>query len=208
MKNLVFVLLLGCLFQISIAQQSDNSLRFGVQVGLTNSNILLGGEDAAAHWESINSLLVGGTASLDLGEKFFLQPSIVFTKKGTSLETLFDAKITMTTVEIPILLNWKKEIFDDFVTFAGGGVYLARAIGGQRKNDGEKNKLDFGNDPSDDFEAGDWGLMGNVGMLLPVMGRDLQLQLFYSYGIKDVNPDPDFSAHHMQLRVAATYFLN
>ena len=208
MKNTLIILLLLSAFVV----QAQPTVKLGAQVGLNRANILLKSDDSPqfAEWNYRSSYLVGGTAAIHFNEEWSLQPSLLLVGRGTSFKPLLNASYSITTLEVPVLVQYQRAFFSGFEelkTYGAFGPYFANALVARVKGkDVVNEKLSLGSGEDDAFKRFDWGLMLATGMNFEFKEQLVQFQLAYSLGLKNVDPDDGFTNLHRQYRFSLIYF--
>ncbi|WP_338768984.1 porin family protein [Bernardetia sp. ABR2-2B] len=203
-KSAVFAILFLFVFTHIEAQ-----VQFGVKAGLNINNIGIISEDDESDTKMLFRYHVGATTNYDINEALSLQPSLLFSIKGFSLNESEKDEFSEFTqkgyaslyyLEVPINLAYK---INNFQIYAG--PYTAFGIGGRGKSE-TTTKLNFGglvseetttdeatytpyyrevtqdDDLEDDetpYNGFDYGLNAGVGYKL----NNLLFNVGYSYGL-------------------------
>ncbi len=161
-KSVVVTMVFGLLSFSSFAQ-------FGVKAGLGVSNCTLKDRDVNASQELVNAgfaFQTGFGFEIDFGDMVSLEPALLFSQKGFSIESTdaFDfTKVKTLFVEMPVNVKvYVVSLGNSARLYALGGGYVAYMVSG--KSNGEK--IDIGSKSTDDFKALDGGLNVGVGAQL------------------------------------------
>jgi hypothetical protein len=150
-----FLLLVAVVF---VAQAADAQFTFGAKAGANLTKI-----DGKSFKDEFNTgYLAGGFAIIGLGEKFSLQPEVIWsqtkTKTDTSLSNIpgdafssfKNGDVKLDYLSIPVLLNYK--MIGSFVSLQAGpqfGILLNK----------DENLLENGKQA---FKGGDFSMLGGV----------------------------------------------
>lgn len=187
-KAMILCSSLFLLFAVfSQAQDSKSSLI--IKGGVNFANVSINADGDVDDARSLTSFQVGILGDLRLAPILYLQPGLIFTGKGSKIETgeegsanWYKAKTNPYYLEIPVNLVFKTP-GERTRFFAGAGPYLGIGIAGNRKIEGSVFGVDFSSksdiewsddDPTTfDFEEGaglgimkrfDYGLNGTIGI--------------------------------------------
>lgn len=154
--RIIFISLL-CLVLLS---EASAQVQWGLKAGGNLSAMLLKDEGGYTRVKLRPGFHLGGTTDIKLSEPFFLQPALLLTSKGFSLDkdggalVLYDVdKIRFTSyyVELPVNLLFKLNMEKNRIFF-GAGPYIAYGLGGGWKAEANglsvKGKLKFLNNYS------------------------------------------------------------
>lgn len=202
MKSVSVALVL--IFLISISNVSaQSSARLVAGVNLANVSVTPDGRINKAN--ELTSFQVGIIADAHVGSIIYLQPGILFTGKGSKVESgdpnssyYYKATANPYYIEVPFNLIFKLPASGGNHIFLGAGPYGAIGISGKNKVDGtfglvayhnEKN-IEFSNDDpttmNQEEGAGfgivkrfDYGLNGTAG----IEGRSFTISVNYGLGL-------------------------
>jgi hypothetical protein len=205
MKKVILLMAIGAIGIQSKAQDNKVYLKGGfnlANVSTTNK----GGVDNAM---ALPSFHAGFMADLPFGG-LSLQPALLFTGKGTKLEsgkssdaTYYKSTTNPYYIEVPINLVVNIPLSEEESKFfIGGGGYAAMGIAGKNKAEGKvfglgfesEEKIEYSNDDptTGDVEEGagigrmkrfDFGLNGTAGFAF----KNVMLAVNYGYGISKIN---------------------
>ncbi len=184
-------LFFSMLLAIAVAANAQES-RIGLKTGVNFANI--GGD---AETDMRVGYHLGGFAKFQLGDKFAIQPELLYSLQGFKTEGLSFGSVTLLEeenvnfhyVNLPVVL--KLYLIEGLNLQVGPQVgYLASLT-----IDGEDRKDDF------DLEELDFGLVFGAGFDLD----DVQIGARYNLGLSDTNffksTNPDFEAQNRVIQV-------
>jgi hypothetical protein len=201
MKNLKLFLLISGL-AVGIIGTAVAQPRLGAKAGLNLANLNYSDEFDAAT-KMLPSFMVGAVVEFDFSENVGLGTGIQYQGKGAqSDEEGDDSKATMTYLQVPIQLQYRKNGL-----FAAVGPYVAFGIGGKFKDGDEEEDIDFGSSLEDDFSALDYGVNLELGY---EFSSSLRATAGYSLGLANGVPGDaqdlfDGTVKHAVIGVALTY---
>ncbi len=129
---------------LSISLASQAQFKVGIKAGINdNEQRIKVTEGSIYGGEKFKGYHAGLTGDLNLGGNFYLQPQLLFSRKGAvhlSSTGAKDIKVKMNYLEIPVNLLYKIDLPFGKV-FGGTGVTLSYAVGGKQEQDGVTEKL-------------------------------------------------------------------
>ncbi|MCD0490037.1 PorT family protein [Pedobacter sp. MC2016-14] len=190
-------------YQLATAQT-----KVGIRAGVNFSSITLKDEEGnKAETQSTPGILLGLTADVPVMDGFFIQPGLLYSRKGYNQETggYYDAasnfRVNVTYIELPVNVLYKPKFKSGNLVF-GAGPYLAYGTGGKWKSDNviligdimtdSKGNVIFRNDYKDgEFENYLYGRPFDYGANFlagyEFMGR-LSVQLNAQIGLANLQP--------------------
>ena len=196
--RLASLVLIGSLVALSSAA-AQKSTTVGPVVGLNISTF--GGADAEDA-ESRTAFLFGGFAAFELGPKFLLEPSLLYTQKGADVD-IEDARgtIKLTYVQVPLLGRYRLSsgktvpnlIFGPSVAFKTGC-----------KASGSAGPVEINVDCSEaevPIASSDFSFIGGVGLEV----SNLMVSLRYDYGLSAVPSEGDVKAYNRTISLVGQY---
>lgn len=229
-KVLTCFLIAGIISLSATAQKSSAYLKIGVNL----ANVSIAGNGEVDDANQLTSFQVGFLGDLSIGEVFAIQPGLLFTGKGSKLQTgnpgdltYYKSTVNPYYIELPVNAVFKFPLTPKTTSlFVGGGPYIAMGIAGKRKIEGQvsgiafnsKENIRFSNDdPSTfDFEEGagmgimkrfDYGLNATIGLQI---NRGM-LSVNYGYGLAKLqsgsNSSYDNDNKHRVLSLTAGFKL-
>jgi len=147
----------------SFSFHSFAQLRFGAKVGVNFAKIrAVYDGDNDNDVKALTSFAIGGTADYALSDALSIQPSLLFSGKGFKYkEDDYKFLMKLYYLELPINVVYKYDI-GVLKIYGAAGPYFGFAIGGTWDDDGDKDKIKFGDGNNDDnIKRGDFGL--NIG---------------------------------------------
>lgn len=186
LKLIVFSVFVGCSIQAN-AQVSE----IYVKAGLNIANVSVTSDGGIDDAKAIPSFHAGVMADLPLNKFLSVQPSLLFTGKGTKAESgntsdvsYFRATSRPYYIELPVNLVVKLPLSSDESSFFfGAGPYIAMGIGGKNKAEGKiftvpfssESKIEYSNEEPSSGAANagfsimkrvDFGVNGTAGLIL------------------------------------------
>ncbi|MCO5240770.1 MAG: PorT family protein [Chitinophagaceae bacterium] len=157
------------LISISVSHIISAQVQWGVKAGGNLSGMLLKDEGGYVKIKLRPGFHLGGTAELALADKFSLQPSLLLTSKGFTIDKSGGAqylygvdriKFTSYYIELPVNFIFKPQAGNGKMLL-GAGPYFAYGLGGRWKAEANgmsvTGKLKFIND----FSSADSSIGGN-----------------------------------------------
>jgi hypothetical protein len=163
MKHIMCALALGSLAMAATAQEGSAYLKAGLNI----ANVSINNNGDIDDANSLASFHVGFMADLPIGKYFAIQPGLLFTGKGSKLQsgntnsaTYYKATTNPLYIELPVNAVIKLPLEKDAALFAGAGGYVATGIAGKRKIEGKflgasfssKENIEFSNDDPTTFD--------------------------------------------------------
>lgn len=171
-------------------------IKAGPELGLNFTNMTLRYEDIDGDKETETAdmkvgVKVGGVVDINIGRHFAIQPGLYFSQKGYANEFgTLDYSYRVNYLEMPVNFLFKTRPSRAGRFFAGGGPYVAVAVGGEYEDeDGNDESLEFGNDDDDDLRGADVGMNFTAGYELPF---GLFFRGNFGVGFANLIPDGDF----------------
>ena len=210
MKRL-FIIVAAC--SLSAAAMAQQQSRVFIKGGLNIANVTKNSSGELNSANSLASFHAGVMADLPIGQYFAIQPALLFTGKGskvqsgnTSDNTYYKATTNPMYIELPVNAVFKIPLESKSSLFVGGGPYIAMGVAGNRKIEGKiagvsfsrKDNIEFSNDDPTTFNkeegAGlgimrrfDAGLNATAGLIID---RFL-IQANYGFGLTKLQSGSD-----------------
>ena len=213
MKRLICVMAACSLGIVSIAQTSSLYIKGGLNI----ANVSTKNDGQVDDANSLASFHVGLMADLPIGKFFAIQPGLLFTGKGTKLESgnssdanYFKATTRPYYIELPVNAVFKipLESKTNSNIFVGAGPYIAMGVAGKREIEGkvlgvgfsDERDIEWSNDDPTTFdeEEGtglgvmrrfDAGLNATAGLQL----NKFLLSVNYGFGLTKLQSGSDNS---------------
>ncbi|WP_276504093.1 porin family protein [Terrimonas pollutisoli] len=129
---------------LSISLVSNAQFKVGIKAGINDNDQRIKVTEGSIYGgDKFKGYHAGLVGDLNLGKNFYLQPQLLFTRKGAihlSSTGAEDMKIKMNYVEMPLNVLYKIDLPFGKV-FGGTGVTLSYAVGGKQEQDGVTKKL-------------------------------------------------------------------
>lgn len=161
-------------------------VKAGRVIGLNLSTMTLKSGDTNYDTQTLAGIRFGGSFEIPLIGNLSLQPSILFSAKGSEYITdTTEQFISPIFIEAPIMAGYSigsKAIKFSFLA----GLYFACGIGGNNLDStGALRSISFGPDETNDMKRFDVGL--NLGALLDIKG--ILITFHYGLGLSNLSPD-------------------
>lgn len=133
--------------------------QFGIKGGVNFSNIVGGDDGEGIDDENIlTSFHLGVFTQIGVSEVFYIQPELVYTRKGAELDSnLFgDTQLNLDYLELPVM--FRIQILESINLEAG--PYAAYLLNSKITNDNRSGELNI---DTDNFRKLDYGLAAGVG---------------------------------------------
>jgi hypothetical protein len=176
----------------AVAQTAGGSPVFGLRAGINFQNLSGEWENGQKMDNKLNTTWHAGvTADLPIAPDYFVQPGLLYTRKGAEYRD--GPKVVISYLEVPVNLLYKPVLADGRLLL-GFGPYAAVGIGGEfRMNSDSENdkKLEFENSSTllassrtvRRFDAGANFLAGYE------LGNNISFQLNAQLGMLKINPE-------------------
>jgi hypothetical protein len=175
--------LLALLVCASSAEARQRDTGWGIKGGVNFATLTLD-QDVGPDFEYRIGLVAGGFFTFPLGERFDVQPEVLYTQRGATLDALgVDATIKLDSLEVPVLVRYGLGSGGRGLVLFGGpsvGFKLraeaSAALGGTEADE----------DISDEIEDVDFGLVFGAGW---EAGR-FSIDGRYTWGLTGIGVDP------------------
>jgi len=163
MKQLMCILALSSLAIAATAQKGSAYLKGGLNI----ANVSINNNGDIDDANGLASFHVGFMGDLPIGKFFAIQPGLLFTGKGSKLQsgnsnsaTYYKATTNPMYIELPVNAVLKLPLEKDAALYAGAGGYVAMGVAGKRKIEGKflgasfnsKENIEFSNDDPTTFD--------------------------------------------------------
>lgn len=176
--SILLIFVLAAVTTSAQAQDSDNSLRFGIKGGLNVTNLYVEDVDDENPRYGFH---VGVYTQLFESDVFAIQPEILFSTKGT--RTTYDvagfegdAQFNLNYLDIPVLAVFKLGESAEIHV----GPYFGYLLSASSEIDGDFD--DYEELDRDDYKAWDYGLSAGVGFNVGAV----QIGARYNYGLQKI----------------------
>lgn len=191
---------------ITLSQIAGAQLKAGLVAGGNFYNQRVNATEGNIYGsERIKSYHAGVVADLELGKGFYLQPKLLFARKGATLLNVQDGqniKIRMSYAELPVSLVYIQDVSFGKLT-VGGGMGYGYLLGGKEEQAGKTTKLFSGdatnwnrNEFSYHFTA---GIEFNNGLFLNVSSQK---------SINDINKTSELNIKNRSMAISVGYLLD
>lgn len=190
---------------VLFAVASQAQFRVGVKAAgsLDNQkvNVTEGSIYSGSNLKGYQASLIG---ELPLGGNFYLQPQLLFSRKGAihlSSTGKEDTKVRLSYVELPTNLLYKFDVSFGKV-FAGAGAAFSYAIGGREEQGGLSRKL-YAKGPKE-WKREDLGLTFTAGIEL---NNGFFASINSQKGLLDIHRADDVTIRNKSISVSVGYLL-
>ncbi len=202
MKKILIMAIVAFLFSFSVNAQ----LKIGVTAGGDQHKQYVNATEGSLfsndHFRSYHAGLIG---ELPLAKNFYLQPELLYSRKGATLQSSMnaaDTKVRIDYVEVPIYLVYKLPLgFGN--AFAGAGAAFGYAIGGKLKQGAETERM-F-RDNGKDWRREDLSLNFKAGLEL---NNGLFASINSQKGLKDIYQPGGTSIKNRSLSFSVGYMVD
>jgi Outer membrane protein beta-barrel domain len=199
MKKTLLTLMAVVIYLASPAQ-----FRVGAKVGLNFSDQALKYTGKSQDTKFHTELQAGLIGDMKLLGKLYLQPQLLYSRKGSTHESATggpDTRIKMNYAEVPINLVYKTDLHLGKIYF-GAGPVVGYGFGGELVQNGESKKL-YSNDIKN-FERYDISANAVAGIELP---NGLFGSIAYQHGFQDIYKTDDISIKNRTLALSVGILL-
>lgn len=159
---------------IGIASMAQKSTVY-VKGGLNIANVSTSSNGRVDDANALASFHVGLMADLPIGQYFAIQPGLLFTGKGSKLQSgnssdanYYKATTNPLYIELPVNAVFKIPLETGSNIFVGGGPYIAMGVAGKRKIEGKvlgisyssKDDIEWSNDDPTTFNEDEGAGLG------------------------------------------------
>lgn len=182
LKNITSTLAVAAIFGLSTFATAQDAT-FGVKGGVNFSNIVGNDKEDIDDENILTSFQVGVFTQVGLSETFYIQPELLYSRKGAELDlgAFGDTRLNLDYLELPIM--FRVQILETINLEAG--PYAAYLLNSKITND---NLEDSFNIDTDNFRKLDYGFALGAGFDLEV----LEIGARYSYGLTSIIENSDF----------------
>lgn len=201
MKKIIFL----SFITLSLALLSNAQLKVGIRAGLNQNNQRINvTEGNLFAQDDLKGFHAGVMTDLNLGHRFYLQPQLLFSRKGAAHHSSVDAgvcKIRMNYLEMPVNVVYKINLpFGK--AFAGTGATYSYAIGAKALQDGTTTNLFKG---TTGWQRHDLSLNFTTGLQFD---NGLIISLNSQKGLMDINKSPGTSVRNKSMLVSVGYLID
>lgn len=189
---------------LSISLASQAQFRVGIKAGANDNDQRINVSEGSIYGgDNTKGYHAGLIGDLNLGRNFYLQPQLLFSRKGAmhlSSTGAADTKVKMNYLELPVNLVYKLDLgFGK--AFAGTGATFSYAIGGKKEQAGVTKRL-FHDGPANwkredlslNFTA---GLEFNNGLFISANSQKGLLDVYKQHGASVKNKSMSISVGYL-----------
>jgi hypothetical protein len=166
-------------------QALAQTLQFGVKGGINVANVEFdAGGSGAPTFDWRTGLVAGGFVTWRAASWLELQPEVLFSSKGASLEEEgISSRLILDYVEVPVLLRFTGPVSGSTKFYVAGGPYFAARARAKTRTEfgGSTEEIDI----KDDIESTDLGVVIAGGLELGAIVFDGR----YTLGLSDIDAD-------------------
>lgn len=188
---LVLAMAIGATAQDPVKGLTGAGFKAGlVMAKATGDNIDAIEADAGVDASYLMGFAVGGFIEYSFSPSFAIQPEILYNTKGVKFEEGdVSEKITLTYMQIPVLLKFNIPTAGNFDPFIYAGPSVGILLSANDKLEGTTD--DYDEDIKDFFKSTDFSAVLGVGAGIP-MGTSGQLSVEFRYDLGLTNVAEDF----------------
>ena len=167
-------------------------LRLGLNVASLSSDL------AAEDLDSRSGFAFGFTYGLQLANStpLFFEASLYYSEKGgettmTEINDIRKIKSRLTYVELPLVVKYSFDVYDDLYIQPFLGGYLALGIGGKTKYFNENPTLSYADPSFDNYNRFDGGLRVGCGAEYQM----IYAELGFDFGLANISDNDVYSTH-------------
>lgn len=167
---------------LATTSASAQTFQFGVKGGVNFATLSV--EDGDSPFESRIGLVAGGFVTWRAFSWLELQPEVLFTSKGATVEESGIASDLMVDyLEVPILARYTRPLSDHWRFYVAGGPTLATRLRARTRTEfsGGTEEIDV----DDDVEQMDFGVAVGGGLEMGTFVFDGR----YTFGLSDIDAD-------------------
>jgi hypothetical protein len=127
---------------------------------------------------------------------------LVTTKGGRYSYGIYDTKISLTYLDIPLHAIYKYDL-GSLAVYGKGGLDIFAGLTGKFKYDGDSESIEWGSDDDSYLKRLELGfhLEGGVELM-----EKLQLGMSFNFGLNDISASGNNDIHNNVFAITATYF--
>jgi hypothetical protein len=172
MKKLFLIIAVACMATIGMNAQRYNRASWGIIGGLTSSKSSIKDVDAS----SLSLYHIGLTAEIPIVSGLYIQPSLLYQVKGTSVDNLDDAEwedfeMKVGYLELPVQIQWGPDL-GFFRPYAFAEPFVGYRLGSS--NDGEAKTI------KSELKKVEYGL--GVGAGIDFWKLQFSLKYYWNFG--------------------------
>lgn len=183
-------------------------IKFGPKLGMNLSTLSFKSGGASLDTKISIGYHVGATFQADIASNFFIQPSILFSSKGSKYKDLLlwegfevnDFRIVANYIDMPINVGYKLDVSGTNILFMAG-PYFAYGVGGYIEAEGVKEDISWGSGEDDHFKPFDMGL--NIGGGIEV--NKFQFTIQYGLGLLNFSNESGLTNKNNVLSISVAY---
>lgn len=199
-------IILTAVAMASLFMAAKAQFKVGIKAGgnLSNQTISVSGANYLYTGNDVKTYHAGLIGDLRIAGNFYLQPQLLWTRKGASqFSSLADGKTKMRInyVEVPVNVVYKVELPFGRL-FGGAGAAYSYAINGKNIQDGHSTGAFSGNS---DWKRGDISLSFTAGL---EFDNGFFISMNSNKGLSDINKADDITARNKSRSLSVGYFID
>jgi hypothetical protein len=179
----------------AIATATNAQMIIGPELGLNMANMSVKTAGSSVTTSMKAGLAIGASLNFGLTDNLFLQPGLFYLMNGCKAKVpvptggTVDADFNVSTIQIPINVQYMLGEAGENRFFFGVGPYLGYNIGAKMKSGSNSSTVDVGTDKAKDgLKPMDFGAGINVGYLL---ASNWFVRVHYQFGFANLDPISD-----------------
>jgi hypothetical protein len=190
---------------IGFSMLSQAQIKLGIKAGESFSNQRINASTGSMFaGDRFKGYHAGVIADINLGKNFYLQPQLLFSRKGATHFSSVDSlatKVRFSYIELPVNIMYKADVAFGKV-FVGTGASFSYAVGGNEQYGGNTKKLYSG--PVKNWKRGDISMNVTAGLEL---NNGLFVSANWQKGLIDIYKPVDASVKNKSVSVSVGYLL-
>jgi hypothetical protein len=199
-------IILSVVTLVSISLLSQAQFKVGFKAGASQDNQRINVKEGSIFGsDNYKGYHVGIAGDLALGRNWYLQPQLLFSRKGAthlSSTGAGDIKVRMSYVEVPVNILYKLDLPFGKV-FGGTGAAFSYAVGGKEQQGGVTRKLYNGT--VRDWKRGDVSLTFTAGL---EFNSGFFASVNSQKGLMDIHRTDGVSVKNKSMSVSVGYLLD
>jgi hypothetical protein len=191
---------------VSLVMISNAQFRVGIKAGgnISKQRINVSEGNSLYSNDNSNNYHAGVITEFNLGKNLYLQPQLLYTRKGSTLLSstgAADAKLRIHYLEMPMNLVYKVPVSFGYL-FGGAGGAISYGISGKQTQAGHSGSIFNGNQS---WRREDIGLSFTAGVEL---NNGLFVSINSQKGMLDINKAPGVSVKNSSVSLSLGYMID
>lgn len=198
-------ILLSVCTVIGFSMLSHAQVKIGIQAGSSLNNQRINASTGSMYaGDRFKGYQAGVVADINLGKNFYLQPQLLFARKGAAHFSSVDrheTQVRFSYIELPVNIMYKADVGLGKVFF-GTGATFSYAVGGKEQYGSNTTKLFSG--PVKNWKREDISINTTAGLEL---NNGLFISARWQRGLLDIYKPGDASVKNKSLSLSVGYLL-